>query len=228
MLYQTCAALESSLSSEDGKVKSALVCLSNAFSTKPMSSDIDQALDSLEDGIRRLKIEYEIFFNGGAKKVPYDLRWRVETMIKRYGDYGKMSFAQRFRFNTLVAKFHSYSELWRRNLKNKEEGKPGYPGSAFAEPETSIEGQATDNRVICQLVCKDPGSEEEKVQNLFKSLIEAKRECGEMPDTLQFDAFKRFLLEKTAKLKSQFNCESVCYVISVESGRVKLIAKGKN
>jgi len=198
------------------------------FSAKPMSSEIDQALDNLEDGIRRLKIEYEIFFNGGAKKVPYDLRWRVESMIKRYGDYGKMSFAQRFRFNTLVAKFHSYSELWRRNLKNKEEGKPSYPGSAFADFETSVDGQSTDNRVICQLVCKDPGSEEEKVQNLFKSLIEAKRECGETPDTLQFDAFKRFLLEKTAKLKSQFNCDSVCYVISVESGRVKLVAKGKN
>ena len=193
-----------------------------------MSSDFNQVLDNIEDGIRRLKIEYEIFFSGGTKKVPYDLRWRVETMIKRYGDFGKLTFAQRFRYNTLVAKFHSYSELWRRNLKNKEEGKPGYSLSTFPDPETSAEGQADGDRVICQLVCQDPESESEKVQNLFKSLVEAKRECGENSETLQFDSFKKFLLEKTAKLKSQFKCDSVCYVISVESGRVKLVAKGKN
>ena len=194
----------------------------------PFNADYDQALNDLEDGIRRLKIEYEIFFNGGSKKVPFDLRWRVETMIKRYGEIGKLSFAQRFRYNTLVAKFHSYSELWRRSIKNKEEGKLSYPVSTFPDPDALPDGQAKGDRMICQLICKDPESEEEKVQNLFKSLVEAKRECGENPETLQFDSFRRFLLEKTAKLKSQFNCDSVCYVISVESGKVRLVAKGKN
>jgi hypothetical protein len=190
--------------------------------------DFDQGLNEIEDGIRRLKIEYEIFFSGGSKKVPFELRWRIETMIKRYGEFGKTSFAQRFRYNTLVAKFHSYSELWRRSLKNKEEGKLSYPVSAFPDPETPADGQANGDRLICQLICKDPESEEEKVQNLFKSLVEAKRECGENPETLKFDSFRRFLLEKTAKLKSQFKCDSVCYVISVESGKVRLVAKGKN
>src|SRR5512145_3287490 len=86
--------------------------------------DVDQELTILEDGIRRLKIEYEIFFNGGAKRLPYDLRWRVESLIKKYSDFGKMTFAQRFRYNTLVAKFQSYSDLWRRMVKSKEEGRP--------------------------------------------------------------------------------------------------------
>ena len=194
----------------------------------PTNVDFDQALDLLEDGIRRLKIEYEVFFNGGSKKVPYDLRWRVESMIKRYADFTKLSFAQRFRYNTLVAKFHSYSELWRRTLKNKEEGRLSYPSPALPDSEIFPEGQAGEDRLICQLICKDPEAEEDKVQNLFKSLVEAKRECGENPETLQFDSFKKFVLEKTAKLKTQFKCDSVCYVISVESGRVKLVAKGKS
>ncbi|MFN8008055.1 MAG: MXAN_5187 C-terminal domain-containing protein [Terriglobia bacterium] len=193
----------------------------------PSNIDFDQALDLLEDGVRRLKIEYEIFFNGGSKKVPYDLRWRVESLIKRYGDFSKLSFAQRFRYNTLVARFHSYNELWRRLLKNKEEGKLSYQSSEYPDAEILADGQASQDRLICQLVCRDPETEEDKVQNLFKSLLEAKRECGENPETLQFDSFKKFVLEKTAKLKSQFKCDSVCYVISVESGRVKLVAKGK-
>ena len=81
--------------------------------------------------------------------------------------------------------------------------------------------------MICQLVCTDPEAEEEKLQNLFKSLVEAKRECGENPETLQFANFKKFLSEKTSKLKDQFKCDSVCYIISVEAGKVKLTAKSK-
>lgn len=191
--------------------------------------DVEQELSLLEDGIRRLKIEYEIFFNGGNSRMPYDLRWRVENLIKKYGDYSNMTFAQRFRYNTLVAKFHSYSELWRRMIKNREEGKPGYP--SFPSVETGNEEPpqtgSSDDRLVCQLICSDPEKETEKLENLFKSLLEAKRECGERTDTVQFQAFKKFILEKTSKLKEQFNTTTVCYTVSIESGKVKLTAKGK-
>ena len=193
--------------------------------------DIDQELTILEDSVRRLKIEYEIFFNGGAKRLPYDLRWRVESLIKKYSDFGKMSFAQRFRYNTVVAKFQSYSDLWRRMIKSKEEGRPAFATLPTSETESNIDNQqvqqGSGDRMICQLVCTDPEAEEEKLQNLFKSLVEAKRECGENPETLQFANFKKFLSEKTSKLKDQFKCDSVCYIISVEAGKVKLTAKSK-
>jgi hypothetical protein len=191
--------------------------------------DVDQELTLLEDGIRRLKIEYEIFFNGGSQRLPFDLRWRVESLIKKYGDFGKMSFAQRFRYNTLVSKFHSYSDLWRRMIKSKEEGRPPY-ATLPTEPDVQSAPQthASGDRTICQLVCTDPDLEDEKLQNLFKSLVEAKRECGEKPESLQFDTFKKFLSDKTAQFKDQFRCEAVCYVISVEGGKVKLTAKGQN
>jgi hypothetical protein len=188
--------------------------------------DVDQELGNLEDSIRRLKIEYEIFFNGGSTRMPYDLRWRVETLIKKYSDNGKMTFAQRFRYNTLAAKFHSYSELWRRMIKTKEEGRPPFSIPTIDEAGDLDAARSTEDRVICQLNCADPEEETEKLQNLFKSLIEAKRECGEKPETVQFQSFRKFLSEKTAKLKSQFNCETVCYIVSIESGRVKFTAKG--
>jgi hypothetical protein len=194
-----------------------------------MGMDVDQELTLLEDNIRRLKIEYEVFFNGGAKRLPYDLRWRVESLIKKHSDSGKMSSAQRFRYNTLVAKFQSYSDLWRRMVKSKEEGRPAFATIPVAEVETHREaqGQASGDRMICQLVCSDPEGEEEKLQNLFKSLVEAKRECGEKPETIQFQQFKKFLADKTSKLKDQFKCESVCYVVSIEAGKVRLTAKSK-
>jgi hypothetical protein len=188
--------------------------------------DVDQELGNLEDGLRRLKIEYEIFFNGGATRMPYDLRWRVETLIKKHSDNGKMTFAQRFRYNTLAAKFHSYSELWRRMIKTKEEGRQPFAAPILDEANELDRAKSMADRIICQLNCTDPELETEKLQNLFKSLVEAKRECGEKPETVQFQSFKKFLSEKTSKLKSQFHCETVCYIVSIESGRVKFTAKG--
>ena len=192
--------------------------------------DIDQELTHLEDGIRRLKIEYEVFFNGGSNKLPFDLRWRVESLIKKYSDSGKMSFAQRFRYNALAAKFHSYSDLWRRMVRSREEGRPVFgtpPPAKLARAERGSSSQ-TEDRVICQLECSNPDGEDDKLQSLFKSLVDAKLECGERAEGLQFQSFKKLLAEKTAKLKDQLQCESVCYIISVEDGKVKLTAKGKN
>ncbi len=41
----------------------------------------DEQLTRLEDDIRRLRIEFDIFFNGGAKRPPYDTKGRVETLL---------------------------------------------------------------------------------------------------------------------------------------------------
>ena len=137
-----------------------------------------------------------------------------------------MTFAQRFRYNTLVSKFHSYSDLWRRMIKSKEEGRPAFATLPAPEIDNLQQTQNGGDRVICQLMCSDPELEIEKFQNLFKSLVEAKRECGEKPETVQFQSFKKYLVEKTSKLKDQFKCASVCYIVSIESGKVKFTAKG--
>jgi hypothetical protein len=46
----------------------------------------DEQLTRLEEDIRRLRIEFDIFFNGAAKRPPYDTKGRVETVLKRLGD----------------------------------------------------------------------------------------------------------------------------------------------
>ena len=85
------------------------------------SADIDQQLARMEDDIRKLKIDFDIFFNGTAKRAPLESRARLESFIKRVADNRNLSYAQRYYFNTLVARFTSYRELWRRTLKAKGE-----------------------------------------------------------------------------------------------------------
>ena len=84
-------------------------------------TEIDQQLSRLEDDIRKLKIDFDIYFNGSAKRPPLESRARLEAYIKRVSDNRSLTYAQRYYFNTLVSRFTSYRELWRRTLKIKGE-----------------------------------------------------------------------------------------------------------
>ena len=84
-------------------------------------AEIDQQLARMEDDIRKLKIGFDVFFNGSTKRPPLESRARLESFIKRIADNRNLSYAQRYYFNTLVSRFTSYRELWRRTLKAKGE-----------------------------------------------------------------------------------------------------------
>jgi hypothetical protein len=81
------------------------------------SADLDAQLTRIEDDIRKLKIDFDIFFNGASKRPPLEARARLDAMMKRVADNRNLTFAQRYYFNTLASRFTSYRELWRRNLK---------------------------------------------------------------------------------------------------------------
>lgn len=90
-------------------------------SRKEETADMDQQISRLEDSIRRLKIEFDIYFSGGMKRPPLESRARLEANLKRIADDRTLSYAQRYHFNTVVSRFTSYRELWRRLLKKKGE-----------------------------------------------------------------------------------------------------------
>lgn len=88
-------------------------------SKSDQAADIDQQISRLEDGIRKLKIEFDIYFNGSSKRPPLEARARLESNLKRIADDRTLSYAQRYHFNSVVSRFNSYRELWRRILKQK-------------------------------------------------------------------------------------------------------------
>jgi hypothetical protein len=179
----------------------------------------DEELSKLEDNIRRLKIEYEAYFSGGQPRPPHDTVFRVETTIKKLNDgTGKLSFGHRFRFNQLVQKYAVYSDLWRRKLKDKEEGR----GSFGAQRRAVEEERPADGST--RVVCSDPEKEKEKVEQLLKAMIDAKRQVGERADNIDPYQFSKFVSEKTRQLKESLGCEKVQFSVSVEEGRVKFKA----
>src|SRR6266851_8941662 len=83
---------------------------------------VDEELGSLESQLRRLKIEYEIFFSNPQKKPPSDLEWKVLALLRKFSDGAHMSFPQRFRYNAIAQRYAIYSDLWRKKARIREEG----------------------------------------------------------------------------------------------------------
>ena len=175
----------------------------------------DEELTQLEDNIRRLKIEYDIYFNGSSPRPPNDLQWRVERLVKKYSDSSSLTFAQRFRYSGLAQRYALFAELWRQKVRAREEG----------PRRTAAEARASKKEPAFRTDWRDPASEPEKVEKLYAALVEAKRQLGENTDNLAPEAFQRFVSQKTAQLKRDFHCEQVEYSVEVEEGQVRLKAK---
>jgi hypothetical protein len=83
---------------------------------------IDEELTVLESQLRRLKIEYEVYFSNPTKKPPTDIEWKVLSMLRKFSDGARLSFAQRFRYNEMAQRYAIYSDLWRKKSRIREEG----------------------------------------------------------------------------------------------------------
>jgi hypothetical protein len=181
------------------------------------SVTIDDQLNRLEEEIRRLKVEFDIYFNGGAAKPPHDTKYRVEALIKRLYDARGMSFGQRFRYNSLVSRFNVYRELWRRNLKEREEG--GGPHRDVAA------GPASGAFEAAVVRCSDSKAEPEKVRELYDSLLLAKRQCGERVGEVSLERFETMIDSQIKQIKQKLHCEAIEFTIEVANGAVKFKAR---
>jgi len=176
---------------------------------------VDEELAKLEDNLRRLKIEYDAFFNGGSPRPPHDLLFRVESTIKKYSG-GDMNFAQRFRFNQLAQRFAVYNDLWRKKMRIREEGLIVGAGRPRTGEKSSTELFGTS--------WSDPDREQEKVNQLLNAMVEARRSVGDTEWSIEPETFARFLREKTRQIKQELNCNEIRFSVTVEDGRVRFRA----
>jgi hypothetical protein len=178
----------------------------------------DEQLTRLEDDIRRLRIEFDIYFNGAAKRPPYDTKGRVETLLKRLGDDRTLTYAQRYRYNSLAARYNAFRDLWRRTMQGREEGR-----DPLSAARASVKKGADSEEI--SFVCLDAHREVELVKNIYRSLLEAKRRCGEPAEEFSFPKFHRLIASKADGLKKQVGCDRVEFSVAIENGHVSFKAR---
>ncbi|HEX3822759.1 MAG TPA: MXAN_5187 C-terminal domain-containing protein [Candidatus Sulfotelmatobacter sp.] len=210
----------------------------------------DEELTVLDSQLRRLKIEYEIFFSNPTKRPPTDIEWKVLSMLRKFSDGGRMNFSQRYRYNEMAQRYAVYSDLWRKKSRIREEGyrRPqdallsvqgvrtdedehkaqhhpvyGVSHAAAAAAAGGTGGAAALPHFTLQSV---DHNEREQVERLYNTLVAAKKKAGENVSG-SIDSFTTFVKKKTDEIRKQHKCESVEYSVELADGHVKLKAKAR-
>jgi hypothetical protein len=184
---------------------------------------IEDRLAHLEEDIRRLKIEYDVYFNGGTKRPPYDTKLRVESQLRRLGDDRSLNFAQRFHYNTLATRYNAFREIWRRTLKSREEGRDAVTVNRAAREARERETPFTPSKFACSDVRHDV----QTIKGVYEALMDAKRACGESAQDLSFAKFHRLIVERTEALKGKIGTERMVFSVDVDGGHVSFKAKAE-
>jgi hypothetical protein len=200
---------------------------------------IDEELTHLDSLLRRLKIEYEIYFNNPAKRPPGDLEWKVLALLRKHSDGGRLSFAQRFRYNEMAQRYAIQSDLWRKKSRIREEGyrRPqdallSVQGVRSAEAHAAPHrpaygvGQGPGEPRPFMVECSDPVKQRELVERLYNVLVAAKKKSGESVSG-NLDSFNSFVKKKTDQIRKQYGCHAVEYSVEMHDGQVRLKAKAK-
>jgi hypothetical protein len=207
----------------------------------------DEELNVLETQLRRLKIEYEVFFSNPTKRPPTDIEWKVLSLLRKFSDGGRMSFSQRFRYNEMAQRYAIYSDLWRKKSRIREEGyrrpqdallavqgvrpeeehKPQHNpvyGLSHAAAAAGDAPAAVSQRFTLHTAADN--TEREQVERLFNTLVAAKKKAGENVSG-NLDSFSTFVQKKTAEIRKQYHCQDVEFSVELTDGHVKLKAKAK-
>lgn len=201
----------------------------------------DEELTVLDNQLRRLKIEYEIYFSNPTKRPPTDIEWKVLAMLRKFSDGGRMNFSQRYRYNEMAQRYAIYSDLWRKKSRIREEGyrRPqdallSIQGVRTTEEDHKphhhhaygVHHPAADGASQPFVLHSVDQSEREQVERLYNTLVAAKKKAGEKVSG-GIDSFAAFVQKKTAEIRKQHHCQGVEYSVELADGHVKLKAKAK-
>jgi hypothetical protein len=184
----------------------------------------DEDLTNLDEWIRRLKIEYHIFFNGHRAKPPDDLKFRVERLLKKLSECSDLTFSQRFRFSTLVTRYYVYRDLWRRTQQNHELGAETKNDALGSAPFSQNSSHPT---ATVRISISDPENEAEKVRELYEALLQIKG-TDKQETQLSYPQFAKYIAAQTQSIQDKYGCPNVAFTIALENDAIRFTAVAEN
>jgi hypothetical protein len=194
------------------------------------TNQTEEDLIRLERDIRQLKIEFEQYFGGGKKRPPSEIEWRIEQVIKRYGDRAaEMNYGQRFRYGNLAQTYAKYREIFHKRMQRREEGTVERHFGAAARAIEAARAQShrvTSSPTPVAVTCSDLEKESGKVDELYRAFREALDTSGESIERLSREKFQKFLLQKSEQIRKERG-QQIEFLVSVENGKARLRARVK-
>jgi hypothetical protein len=169
----------------------------------------DMAL--LTQKMKQLETEYEQWFSGALLTPPWQTQKIVDEIVKRYGRNPPQSLMERSVFMMHQAKYNSYSEMWARRTRLKEEGK-------------LVTGKEERARVTRQ-PDRPTESGQDEFRKVFDRYVAAKEKAGESTGRLTYDSFRKKLSQQADKFRK--SGKDVDFGVSIKDGKVSVVARRK-
>jgi len=191
---------------------------------------LPEDLDRLDVTIRQLQVKWDLFFNGQEKKPPSDLQSQVESLIKRYANTEIRNNGERFRYQSLSARYTTFNELWQKRLRAREEGKPfgvhGLRAEQLPPPPARPPAReprsapATPGEIRVTNATRDTAA----VRALYERFVEEQRRAGETHAPV-FESFRDLITQQTERIRAEKGAQAVDFRLETRNGKVSLKAR---
>jgi len=189
---------------------------------------VDEELDELDQGLKRLRVEYDQFFLGILKRPPEVLQGRMQKIIVKYANQNLRKTHQKFRFNQLNSKYQIYRQQWGRTMRQIESGT--YRGHRFKarlherERGVAAESDATLTAVKAPSGKPDKPAKPGPIDQLYDALLAARKRAGESGPDPDRAKLSDLVKKQTAALRAKHPGAKVRFRVAVDGKRAKLVA----
>jgi hypothetical protein len=192
----------------------------------PLSEDLDQ----LNTSIRQLQTKWEMFFSGIERKPPSELQRKIEGVIRQYAFQEIRNNTERFRYQSLTARYNTFNELWQKRLRAREEGKAfgvhGLKADVLPPPAPEREhvvpagggGTGREFRVA------SPEGDDAAVRALYDRYVEERERLGE-GGAPPYESFRQLIGQQTTKILGDKGAKAVDFRLDSSHGKVSLKAR---
>ena len=190
---------------------------------------IEEAIEKLDKGIKRLRIDFDRYLAGSLDRPPKHLQAQVEAFIRYYRNNTPKSFHHRFQINSLISRYNIFRELWARQVRNHEMGiqRPHLRlGSMQPEQTDPLGKRPVNGNGSGNGKSSESDSEKAEVQSLFQQFNELhKRHKGANPK-VPIEAFARRIRKCRDDIRTKTGCASVDFRFTVDDNlNIRLKAK---
>jgi hypothetical protein len=182
-------------------------------------------LQKLEERLFQLKVKYDKYFLGLERFEPMKDRDGLRMTIREMMRTHIPNSAQRYRFQTLRARWNSLDQYINRNIVMIERGT--HPKMKFrANLAERRRASQAEQRKASQNIRerREQGNREDiALRKIYNRYISAREQCGQSTN-MSFDSVRDVLKKQVRTIKGRYQCNTVKFRVTVEGGKAKLKA----
>lgn len=192
---------------------------------RSLREDITEELDTLENSLKRLRIDYEQYFMGNMKRPPSVLQGKVQKTVLKLAASPPLNTRLRFRFNQLNSRFQMFRQQWGRTMREIEAGtykRHRFKADLHEREEATRQQQPAAEREKKRRKRSRRGDPLDKLADALNS---ARRKTGEHGSGVDRERLARTVRQQTAALKEKYGDQArIKFKIVIENDKAKLKA----